>query len=71
MAQQAIRGSNKAEQEQIDQALLSPEKFLKMVETQRALGRPLTGWQAKVRDVMLGAQAREIGAQSAGDQNAP
>ena len=67
VAQQAIRGSNKAEQEQIDQALLNPDKFLKMVETQRALGRPLTGWQAKVRDAMLGAQSREIGAQSAGD----
>jgi hypothetical protein len=67
VAQAAIRGSNKKEQELIDRALLKPDEFLKMVETQRALGRPVTGWQAKVRDAMLGAQAREIGAQSAGD----
>lgn len=67
VAQSLIQGSNKKEQALIDQALLDPQKFLQMVETQRALGRPLTGWQGKLRDAMLGAQAREIGAQSAGD----
>jgi hypothetical protein len=67
VVQAALQGANKAEQKAIDKALLKPEEFLKMVETQRALGRPVTGWQAKVRDALLGAQAREIGAQSAGD----
>jgi len=67
LAQVAIKGSNAKEQKMIDEALLHPDKFLKIAETQLALGRPLTGWQAKVRDSMLGAQAREIGAQSAGD----
>lgn len=67
VAQAAIRGASNKEQKLIDNALLKPDEFLKMVETQRALGRPVTGWQAKVRDALLGAQAREIGARSAGD----
>lgn len=67
VAQSLIKGANEKEQKLIDQALLDPQKFLSMVETQRALGRPVTGWQATLRDAMLGGQARVVGAESAGE----
>lgn len=63
-----LKRADAATQRAVDQALLDPQSFLKMVETQRALGRPLEGWQANLRNILTGAQSREIGALSAGEE---
>lgn len=48
-------GLNEASQKQVDQALLDPQAFLKMVEAKRALSRPLEAWEKALESTLRGA----------------
>ena len=47
-------GLNERSQKAIDQALLDPQSFLRMVEAKRTLSRPLEPWEAKLEGVVRG-----------------
>ena len=50
-----FKGLNDATQKRVDQALLSPDDFLKMVDSRRALNKALEPWEAKLDSVLRGA----------------
>jgi hypothetical protein len=56
---------NERSQKAIDQALLNPQDFLKMVELKKQLGRPLEGWESTLQG-LLASQGSAIGSASAG-----
>lgn len=53
----AFSGLNEQSQRMVDQALLQPDAFLKMVDAKRALGRPLEAWE-KVAEQGLRGMSR-------------
>lgn len=60
-----FRGLNDKTQRIVDQALLNPEDFLKMVAMKRALNRPLEPWEDQLQG-LLAAQGSAIGSASSG-----
>jgi hypothetical protein len=56
-----FKGLDDRARRHIDEALLDPQRFLQMVELQRALKRPLEPWQQRAVDYLMSGQARALG----------